>query len=163
MYHQKKGMAMDDSTKLEYVGFWLRFWASVIDTILIMMIVTPLLLLLSGGQSWSSDITSTSPSDILISYVLPAVAVIIFWSTKHATPGKMAISARIVDARTGGAPSLGQHIIRYLGYFVSIFPFCLGLIWVGLDNRKQGWHDKMAGTVVVRPKHGHTEPVRFEQ
>lgn len=156
-------MTMDDPAELEYVGFWLRVWAALIDTILLMAVSAPLFLLLSGGQSWSSGITVTGPADILISYVFPALAVIIFWSTKHATPGKMAISARIVDARSGGAPSLGQHIIRYLGYFVSIIPFCLGLIWVGIDRKKQGWHDKLAGTVVVRPKHGSTEPVRFEQ
>ncbi|MEO8407836.1 MAG: RDD family protein, partial [Oxalobacteraceae bacterium] len=47
------------------------------------------------------------------------------------------------------------------GYFVSALPFCLGLIWVGLDKRKQGWHDKLAGTVVVRPKKRGTAPVRF--
>jgi uncharacterized RDD family membrane protein YckC len=41
---------------------------------------------------------------------------------------------------------------RYLGYFVSAIPLFLGLIWVGIDGRKQGWHDKLAGTVVIRPK-----------
>jgi hypothetical protein len=82
---------MDDSTELEYVGFWLRVWAAIIDTILILLITAPLLLMVSGGQSWGSDITSTSPSDILISYVLPALAVIIFWSIcqdrRRAKPG----------------------------------------------------------------------------
>jgi uncharacterized RDD family membrane protein YckC len=73
----------------------------------------------------------------------------------------MAIGARIVDAKTGGKPSFKQEAIRYLGYFVSTFPLCLGLIWVGIDKRKQGWHDKLAGTVVVRRKHGGAEPVRF--
>ncbi|MFC6518537.1 RDD family protein [Undibacterium arcticum] len=73
----------------------------------------------------------------------------------------MVIGARIVDAKTGGSPSFAQHVIRYLGYFVSTIPFCLGLIWVGIDKKKQGWHDKLAGTVVVRPKYKGTEPVRF--
>jgi uncharacterized RDD family membrane protein YckC len=63
----------------------------------------------------------------------------------------MAIGARIVDAKTGGKPATSQLVIRYLGYYVSTIPLFLGLIWVGFDPRKQGWHDKLAGTVVVRP------------
>ena len=82
--------------------------------------------------------------------VLPAVAVIVFWHTRQATPGKQLLGLRVVDARTGARLSLGQAIGRYLGYFVSIVPLCLGLLWVAFDARKQGWHDKLAGTVVLR-------------
>jgi uncharacterized RDD family membrane protein YckC len=39
---------------------------------------------------------------------------------------------------------------RFFAYFVSIFPACLGFLWIAFDRRKQGWHDKIAGTVVVR-------------
>jgi RDD family protein len=86
-------------------------------------------------------------------------------ATKAAEPPKRAaISAkllknvgedrpvRIVDARTGANPTAAQHIIRYLGYFVSILPLFLGALWVAFDPRKQVWHAKLAGTVVVRPK-----------
>jgi len=61
----------------------------------------------------------------------------------------MAVHARVVDARTFQPPGTGQLIIRYLGYFVATVPFCLGLLWVAFDKRKQGWHDKLAGTVVI--------------
>jgi uncharacterized RDD family membrane protein YckC len=81
---------------------------------------------------------------------LPAIAVILFWVYKSATPGKMALKLKIVDAKTGDKPSTGQLIGRYFGYYVSILPFMLGIIWVGFDGRKQGWHDKLAGTVVVK-------------
>ena len=64
----------------------------------------------------------------------------------------MVISAKIVDAQTGEKPSLGQFIGRYFAYYVSTIPFGLGLIWVAFDRRKQGWHDKLAGTVVIRKK-----------
>jgi len=84
-------------------------------------------------------------------------------STHGTTPGKIAIGARIVDARTGAKPSTGQLIGRYFGYYVSTIPLFLGLIWVAFDSRKQGWHDKLAGTVVVRDKHRGPEPVRFEK
>ena len=67
-----------------------------------------------------------------------------------------------MDAETGEAMSLGQSVVRYLGYFVAALPLCLGLIWVAFDPRKQGWHDKIAGTVVVRRKGGRTAPVAFK-
>ena len=152
---------MNDFAELEYVGFWLRVWASIIDTVLIAIVTIPLLMAIYGRDQLASGVSFSGTANFFISYIVPAVAVIVFWSTKHATPGKMAIGARIVDAKTGGAPSVGQHIGRYLGYFVSIFPACLGLIWVGFDHRKQGWHDKLAGTVLVRQKNRGTEPVRF--
>ena len=56
----------------------------------------------------------------------------------------------IVDSRTGEKPSSGQMIGRYLAYYLSMLPFFLGFIWVAIDERKQGWHDKLARTVVVR-------------
>ncbi len=67
---------------------------------------------------------------------------------------------KVVDAATGGAVPTGRLVARYFGYFVSMIPLFLGFIWVGIDSKKQGWHDKMAGTVVVRTT--HKEPVRFE-
>ncbi|MDQ7084304.1 MAG: RDD family protein [Sulfurovum sp.] len=94
-----------------------------------------------------------------MNYILPAIVVIIFWVYKSATPGKMALKLTIVDAKTGKNASTGQLIGRYLGYYVSIIPLCLGIIWVGIDKRKQGWHDKLAGTVVL--KSNKTEAVKF--
>ena len=67
----------------------------------------------------------------------------------------------IVDEKTGGRPSVSQFVIRYLGYYISTIPLFLGLIWVGIDKRKQGWHDKLAGTVVIRST--GTEPDEFER
>ena len=45
-----------------------------------------------------------------------------------------------------------QLIGRYLGYYVSTIPLMLGFLWVAFDARKQGWHDKMANTVVIRKR-----------
>jgi uncharacterized RDD family membrane protein YckC len=91
----------------------------------------------------------TSAWDVLVSYVLPAVAILVFWKYRSATPGKMFMDAEIIDAATGGKPSGRQLVLRYVGYYVSTLPLLLGLLWVGVDPRKQGWHDKLAGTVVV--------------
>jgi len=149
-----------DETQYEYAGFWVRVGAALIDTLLLAFITIPLLLMVYGGDYWASERLLQGPADFLISYILPAVAVIAFWVARGATPGKMAISAQVVDARTGGKPSTGQSIGRYLGYYVSTIPLGLGLLWVGIDPKKQGWHDKLAGTVVIRRKN-RNEPVRF--
>lgn len=151
----------DVSDDLEYVGFWPRVGASLIDTVLVVMICWPLATLVYGWEYWTSDAFIKGPVDVLLTWVMPAAAIVLFWIYRQATPGKMAIGARIVDAETGEPPSTGRLIVRYLGYFVSTIPFCLGFLWVAFDPRKQGWHDKMAGTVVVRSKNRGPEPVRF--
>ena len=150
---------------LEYAGFWARVGASIIDAVLILLITLPPLVMIYGWKYFDSDATGfiAGPADFLISWVLPALATILFWLRKQATPGKMAVSARVVDADTGATLSLGQSIGRYLAYIVSALPLCLGLIWVAFDPRKQGWHDKLANTVVVRPQQRGTGSVRFDQ
>ena len=90
------------------------------------------------------------PADLIITWIIPIFIIIGFWTWRQATPGKMAIRVKIVDATTGEKPSMKQWIIRYIGYFVSAIPLGLGYIWVAFDKRKQGWHDKMAGTIVIQ-------------
>lgn len=152
-----------DESEVEYAGFWVRVGAAIIDTLLIMVITIPILAFIYGWKYFDSEKLIAGPADLLISWVFPAVAVVWFWTQRQATPGKAALSLRVLDADSGENLSIGQSIGRYLGYFVSIIPFGLGLLWVGLDRRKQGWHDKLAHTVVVRAKNHGPEPVRFPQ
>ncbi len=148
--------------KLEYVGFWARTGAYLIDAVLLIVIISPLLMAFYGEYYWLSEQFIKGPMDFFLSVVFPTVAVIVFWVLKQATPGKMAISAKIVDAKTGGVPTTGQYIGRYFSYFLSSLPLGLGLIWIAFDSRKQGWHDKLAGTVVVRLKNRQPKPVSFD-
>jgi uncharacterized RDD family membrane protein YckC len=139
---------------VEYAGFWIRVGATLIDSVVFMLVIIPLLIAIYGwayfGEAQSGFVAG--PADFLLSWVAPAVAAVAFWIYKQATPGKMALSIRIVDAATGNPPSTGQCVGRYLGYYVSMFPLGLGLLWVAFDKRKQGWHDKLAGTVVIRDR-----------
>ena len=72
----------------------------------------------------------------------------------------MLLRLRVVDAHTGQAISTPKAIGRYLGYYVSALPLMLGIIWVGIDKKKQGFHDKLAGTVVIRDR--QKESVTFD-
>jgi uncharacterized RDD family membrane protein YckC len=141
---------------VEYAGFWIRFVAFIIDSILMAAILFPLLIGLYGREYIDAMLglaaPISGPVDILLSYVLPAVAVIVFWIYKAATPGKMIVSAKIVDATTGANPTVGQSIGRYLAYYISIFSLFIGFLWIAFDRRKQGFHDKLANTVVIRTR-----------
>ena len=139
-----------ESDSPEYVGFWMRTWASVLDTILVLSVVLTLGWMMYGDAYFAESTEAFSgPADMLLS-IFPMLATIVFWRYRSATPGKMAISARIVDAKTGGRPSTGQLIGRYFAYILSSLPLGLGFFWIGWDKQKQGWHDKLAGTAVVR-------------
>ena len=75
--------------------------------------------------------------------------ILVLWFTKQASIGKMAFSVKIVDAKTGGVPTKGQLIGRYFAYLLSSLPLGLGFLWIAFDSKKQGWHDKLAGTAVI--------------
>ena len=149
--------------EFEYAGFWIRTGAAIIDTILIILITFPMLISIYVWAYFDDEQKGfiAGPADFLISWVAPAIAVIIFWIYKQATPGKMAISAKIVDAETGQPAKPAQLIGRYFAYFVAMLPLFLGILWVGFDKRKQGWHDKLAGTVVIRKANSGPEKVKF--
>ena len=145
----------------EYAGFWIRAGASFIDGIIIIIITMPLMYMAYGDDYLYSEDIVLGLSDVVLNYVFPLCATIAFWVYKSATPGKMAIKATVVDAKTGNSLTVKQSIIRYLGYFVSTIPLGLGIFWVGWDSKKQGWHDKLAGTVVIRPRNKGVEKVSF--
>jgi len=145
-----------------YAGFWIRVWATLIDSFLAALILAPILLAVYGKEYFTSDVLFAGPVDFLLTWVLPAVAAILFWMYKGATPGKMAVGLRIVDVKSGTMPSTGQCIGRYLGYYVSLLPLGAGILWVAFDSRKQGFHDKLAGTVVVRRRVAVAEAPTFQ-
>ncbi|HEY0154926.1 MAG TPA: RDD family protein [Longimicrobium sp.] len=134
----------------EYVGFFPRFGAMTIDTIIELVLILVLLHLLGAGVNEATGVSDRPLLKLLIDTVLPTIATILFWKHWRATPGKMLIGAQIVDVRTGEAASTWQLTARYLGYYLSLLPLGLGFFWVLFDSRKQGWHDKLSRTAVVR-------------
>lgn len=127
----------------KYVGFWARFAAWFLDCILVIIFIFPAFLVREFVNYYGG---------ILLYWVLCIlghIIILVLWFTKQASIGKMAISAKIVDARTGKAPTKGQLIGRYFAYWLSGFPLGLGFLWIAFDSKKQGWHDKLAGTAVI--------------
>ena len=142
----------DDGAKgvsLRYAGFWARFAATIIDYAWLYTIVYGILFYGIASGKFSKGESAFLVFDVIVEWTLPMVVVLVFWIAKSATPGKMALHIKIVNAKTGEKATPLRLVIRYLGYFLSIVPLFLGIIWVAWDQRKQGWHDKIAGTVVV--------------
>ncbi len=148
------------TTVQSYVGFWARFLSFVVDSVWAMILLALILGVgLSGPQIDLKEATDPDRAVGVLLQLLPrlglellliGVAFVLFWMFRSATPGKMLVSAVIVDAKTLSKPSTGQLIARYLAYYASTLPPCLGFLWVAFDKRKQGWHDKIAGTLVIK-------------
>ena len=128
----------------DYASFWARALALLLDAVIVTVIVVPILVLGFGVQ----EIPTENSWELLV-FLATAAAVIAFWRAFGATPGKIALGLKVVDARTGGAPGIGRLILRFFAYFVSAFPLYLGFLWAAIDRRKQGWHDKIARTIVI--------------
>jgi len=150
-----------------YGGFWRRSIAFFIDQVVLG--ITYVLLLFAGGLSHvlgkiaggglppdvSPDAGSTAAAvDFLYLYLAAVLVVTVLYYTCLAgeagqTPGKMLLGLR-VRPEAGGAMTFGIALLRLTGYLVSGALFYLGFLWVAFDPRRQGWHDKIAGTVVTR-------------
>jgi len=123
---------------LEYAGFWIRLGAGIIDLLILGFIV--------------GIVACVFPSPIIcIAVGLPvSVAHFVgFWAWRGQTPGKMAMGIKVI--RTDSSPLTWQSaLLRYWSYIVSAMMLFIGFIWIAFDSRKQGIHDKIADTYVVK-------------
>ena len=79
---------------------------------------------------------------VLVTYFL------VGWS-RGGTWGMRAVGLRLASTATGSAPGFGAALLRLIVQYFSAIPLYLGFLWMLWDNKKQTWHDKAAGTVVV--------------
>ena len=141
----------------QYAGFVTRLIAYAIDR----LIVAAILAVLGIAVSWilstlglNEWIASPGWVQTVVILLLLALGVVIrllytmgFWVLAGQTPGKRVMGVRIV--RTDGRRvRWGNAIRREIGYLISYVLF-LGYLWILVDNRRQGWHDKLAGTLVI--------------
>jgi uncharacterized RDD family membrane protein YckC len=124
-----------DIATLPRAGFWIRMLALLIDLILVGVALS---WLHHGGRGM---------------LLLLATYGAIMWKLKGTTVGGIVCDLKVV--RIGGGPlDWGIAIIRALGCFLSLVVCGLGFIWIAVDHDHQAWHDKIAGTVVVRVPKG---------
>ncbi len=152
MEEQKEGIAV------EYAGFWIRLLAYIIDWMIIGIVNA----ILSGifwmltfpiwAWSWMVDrgemAISFWPANFL---ALAAAYFICFWARRGETPGMMALKIRAVHADgTEMKWDWGPALLRFLGYVICWITLGLLFLWVAFDDRKQGIHDRIAVTYVVK-------------
>jgi uncharacterized RDD family membrane protein YckC len=126
------GTAPADIVLLPHVGFWRRFCATLLDFILLGLIIH-----------------LTGPFFLII-WVGYHVAM---WAWKGTTIGGIVMSLKIV--RLDGQPiDFAVALVRSLSCFFSAFALFLGFFWAGWDKERQAWHDKIAGTIVVKVPKG---------
>ncbi len=125
--------------ELQRVGFWWRTLATILDLLLIAILIR----VFSGRHG-------PIPQLVIVIWLAYHVAM---WSWKGATMGGMALGIRIVR-RDGGPMNFGVALVRALAGFFSAIALGLGYFWAGWDREKQSWHDKIAGTIVVKAPPG---------
>lgn len=136
------------SGQYQYAGFWIRLAAVIIDSIILAIVLTPIAFFFSADVDMQ-DPMAFSKMDV-ITQIIGIIFVIFCWVKFAGTPGKRLLKLKVLDEATGNKLTLGQAILRYIGYIPSAIVFGLGYLWVIWDGKKQGWHDKIAKTVVVK-------------
>ena len=127
----------------EKAGWGTRALAIIIDALGVGIIAGAISSILGGGPS------TTQYQGL--STLFQAVYFTYFWSAagKGQTLGSRALNIRVVKTDGSYLDYVGAFL-RYVGFFISCAAFLLGVIWAAFDAQKQGWHDKIAGTYVVK-------------
>lgn len=133
-------------TYSKYFGFWKRAWMALID--LTLLLLYEIIIIISPSLPWKYDYLTLIFNYTLL-FIIPIIFVITCWYIWGSTPGKMLGKAIVIDLKTNKTPKLGKLILRYFSYTVSSLLFFIGFILSAFDSKKQGWHDKIAGTAVV--------------
>lgn len=162
---------MQQANEVKYVGFGTRILANIIDSLFSIIIVYPvfegisflygdntLQVMLASGAIRAEDMSVPQIVELMTRQIIIfsaqgialAIVVILFWIYRSATPGKMIMKIKIVDAKSGEKPSKKQLIIRCISYLVSFLPLGFGFIWIHYSKKCQGFHDMIAGTAVVK-------------
>ena len=172
-YPAPSGYNYAPGPRVAYGGLLIRFVAYLIDSFIIGFPMGILLFVLAIAGVVASPV---SPSDLTAppqggsaigAYYLNPAAIFwfylfvlivatgyyaYFWGTSGSTLGMRLFKLRVADANSGQSIGIGRAILRYVGFIVAAFPCWIGLIWAAFDPRAQGWHDKIASTVVLQSR-----------
>ena len=143
-----------DEAKVRLIGFNRRFAAIVVDVTFIIFITSVMAISFSflawfiGAFKPYSDVVPFTNLAIILGILISVGYYTYFWTKSGQTIGKTVAGIKVISA-DGSPLTWGQSFMRYIGYIVSGFLFSLGFLWVIMDKRRQGWHDKIAKTYVV--------------
>ncbi len=128
---------------MEKIGFGPRFVAYLIDGVILYVVNIILGFVFGMMGDAGSTIGSVVALLVSIGYFL------YFWTTSGQTIGHSIMKLKVVTT-DGGKLDVTKAIMRYVGYIISGIVIGIGFLWVLFDTNKQGWHDKIAGTHVVK-------------
>jgi uncharacterized RDD family membrane protein YckC len=140
---------------MEYAGFWRRFAAYLIDNILIGIVIGIVIAILGA---------IADDAGIVIGYLVAIVGTFVYFawfesSDRQATVGKIALGIQVTDVQ-GNRVSFGKALGRNVAKILSALILYIGFIMAAFTEKKQGLHDMIAGTLVV--KKGGTMPSAAE-
>ena len=143
-----------ETKKVTVVGFGPRLAATLIDSAMVGFLGFVLAFILGFIAIFTNMVNPGQVNgvlDLLTVLCLLFFSIfyyIGFWTTDGQTMGKTIIGLKVI--RTDGTQlSVGRALLRYIGYIVSASLFSIGFLWAAFDPKRQGWHDKLAGTLVV--------------
>lgn len=145
-----------------YAGFISRAIAFIIDIVAMTVAIAVAIALVQAVLGFftlygllGQHVTDSTQFEAIASAAVAILGVAVaigypvgFWVVLGQTPGKLLMGVRISQV-TGKPLTIRRALLRYLGYLLSAIPLGLGFLWVLMDDRRQGWHDKLAGTYVV--------------
>ncbi len=123
-----------------------------VATIVVTIVFAILIGLLAGFTGAAVDYSQGGPLtylSYLISFVISVGYFVYYWGM-GSTRGMRFFRLAVVDVETGQPIGFGRAAMRYLGYVISVIACYIGLIWAAFDPKKQGWHDKIANSIVIQ-------------
>jgi uncharacterized RDD family membrane protein YckC len=159
---QKSVEQRPTAKSIRYAGFWMRFFALLLDWIILSILFTPLI---AGtvflGFLYAEFLEEISDPDFIpvvisaISSLVYAFLFFLYFLICHSfgvTIGKKIVGIRLIKS-DGSRPGFGRALLREtIGRWLAGLIFYLGYLWIAWDSHKQGWHDKVAGTFVIRTR-----------
>lgn len=140
---------MNDKLGSQFISFWKRLAAGLIDICILVILIMLCLIVLMLRIFDVVPVAVMNTIILSLALILPWIFMIAFWKSYGATPGMLALGARVASAHDGSKPSLVQLIIRYTGYWGALLPAGVGIFWIFTNPSRQGFQDILSSTVVI--------------
>lgn len=135
-----------------YAGFWRRFFAYIIDMVILWVPFGPLYYFTYIAPVWQLSMPEQFAMSALVNLIMmttPLLYSIVFESSKlQATPGKLVLGIKVTDME-GNRLTFWKATARTVCKFISGLTILVGYMMAAFTTRKQALHDKLSNTLVV--------------